>query len=158
MVKSSHSSKIDCKTLEVRELQASTSEEYGVAKRRRYAKRIGTQMWESQLRKGSLMLAVLATLRHERLYGSEIRRRLEQLAGLTVSDSVIYPLLRRLQKTDFLETERIEPAVGQSKRYFALSRSGHEYLSELSNIWKEFADGMDRVLATSHRTHPQSAA
>jgi hypothetical protein len=43
-------------------VRASTNEEYCVAKRRRYTKRIGTKMWESRLRKGSLLLAVLAIL------------------------------------------------------------------------------------------------
>jgi PadR family transcriptional regulator PadR len=114
-------------------------------------------MWESQLRKGSLMLAVLATLRHGRLYGSEIRRRLEQIGGLTVAEGVIYPILRRLRKTDFLETEWIDPAVGQPKRYFALTSRGHQYLTELSNTWNAFAGSMDRMLATPHRTRGQSA-
>jgi PadR family transcriptional regulator PadR len=103
------------------------------------------------------MLAVLATLRHGRLYGSEIRRHLEQTAGLTVAEGVIYPILRRLRKTDFLETEWIDPAVGQPRRYFALTGRGHQYLTELSNTWNEFAGRMDRMLATPHQMHVQSA-
>jgi PadR family transcriptional regulator, regulatory protein PadR len=136
-------------------VRASTRNEHGETKRRRYTKRIGAQMWESQLRKGSLMLAVLATLRDGRLYGSEIRRRLEQIAGLTVAEGVIYPILRRLRKTNFLETEWINPVVGQPRTYFALTSRGHQYLAELSNTWNEFTGGMDRMLATPHRTHAE---
>jgi PadR family transcriptional regulator PadR len=136
-------------------VRASPGNEHGVTKRRRYTKRTGAKMWESQLRKGSLMLAVLATLRHGRLYGSEIRRRLEQIAGLTVAEGVLYPILRRLRKTDFLETEWIDPAVGQPRRYFALTSRGHQYLAELSNTWTEFAGSMDRMLAISQGAHVQ---
>jgi PadR family transcriptional regulator len=136
-------------------VRASANNVHGATKRRRYTKRTGAKMWESQLRKGSLMLAVLATLRHGRLYGSEIRRRLEQIAGLTVAEGVIYPILRRLRKTDFLETEWIDPAVGQPRRYFALTSRGHQYLTELSTTWTEFAGSMDRMLAISHSNRVQ---
>jgi PadR family transcriptional regulator PadR len=114
-------------------------------------------MWESQLRKGSLMLAVLAALRHGRLYGSEIRHCLAQTAGLTVAEGVIYPILRRLGKTEFLKTEWVDPEAGHPRRYFALTSRGHQYLTELSNTWNEFAGSMDRMLATPHGTHGQSA-
>lgn len=134
-------------------MRASTRNQHGAAKRRKYSKRVGVKMWESQLRKGSLALAVLATLRHGRLYGSEIRHRLEQIAGLTVTEGVIYPILRRLGKTDLLETEWVDPAAGQSRRYFALTSRGHQYLTELSNTWNAFAGGMDRMLAIPDSNH-----
>jgi PadR family transcriptional regulator, regulatory protein PadR len=130
-------------------MRASASNECGAATRRKYAKRIGAKMWESQLRKGSLMLAVLATLRHGRLYGPEIRRRLELIAGIEVSEGVMYPILRRLRKTDLIQTEWIDPVDGQPRRYFVLTSDGHRYLTELSNTWNEFAGGMDRMLAMS---------
>jgi PadR family transcriptional regulator, regulatory protein PadR len=136
-------------------VQASTSNEHCIAKRRKYTKRIGVKMWESQLRKGGLMLAVLATLRHGRLYGPEIRRRLELIAGMAVSEGVMYPLLRRLRKTDLIQTEWIDPVVGQPRRYFGLTSDGHQYLAELSMTWNEFSGGMDRMLAMSDRTHTQ---
>ena len=137
-------------------VRAPASSERGVATRRKYTKRIGAKMWESQLRKGGLALAVLATLRHGRLYGPEIRRRLELIAGMAVSEGVMYPLLRRLRKTELIQTEWIDPLVGQPRRYFALTSRGGEYLIELSNTWNEFAGGMDRMLALSRARHSQS--
>ena len=47
--------------------------------------------WEVQLRKGSLSLAVLATVWDRERYGLEILRRLEQVAGFTVAEGTIYP-------------------------------------------------------------------
>jgi PadR family transcriptional regulator, regulatory protein PadR len=136
-------------------VQASTAGEHGIGKRRKYTKRIGIQMWESQLRKGGLMLAVLATLRHGRLYGPEIRRRLELIAGMTVSEGVIYPLLRRLRKTNLIQTEWIDPVDAKPRRYFALTGEGRRYLMELANTWNEFAGGMDRMLAMPDRRRTQ---
>jgi PadR family transcriptional regulator, regulatory protein PadR len=119
--------------------------------RRTYAARSGEKVWESQLRKGSLTLAVLASLQYGSLCGSEIRSRLEQIAGLAVAEGVIYPILRRLRKMSFLESEWVEPEVGQLRRYFRLTSSGHRYLLELSRAWSKFACGMDRMLEASER-------
>ncbi len=147
-VRSSRSSRLLCTAVEgTEESEQPRGVSPSVAKRRKYTKRVGVKMWESQLRKGSLALAVLATLRNGRLYGSEIRDRLERIAGLTVTEGVIYPILRRLGKTECLEIEWVDPAVGQCRRCFALTSRGHQYLAELSNTWTEFAGAMDRMLA-----------
>jgi PadR family transcriptional regulator, regulatory protein PadR len=108
-------------------------------------------MWESQLRKGSLTLAVLASLQEGCLCGSEIRCRLEQIAGLAVAEGVIYPILRRLRKMNFIESQWVEPEFGQLRRYFHLTGSGHRYLLELSRSWNKFACGMERMLEASER-------
>ncbi len=116
----------------------------------------GLGNWESQLRKGSLSLAVLAILCDGRLYGVEIRCRLAQIAGFTVAEGVIYPILRRLGKLGFVEAEWVDPDVGHPRRYFRLSASGRRYVLELSRTWNEFAGGMNRVLAASSaRIHDQ---
>ena len=52
--------------------------------------------WEIQLRKGSLGLAVLASLWGGKLYGLEILRTLETGSDLLVGEGTIYPLLNRL--------------------------------------------------------------
>jgi PadR family transcriptional regulator, regulatory protein PadR len=122
--------------------------------RRRYTKRTGADMWASQLRKGSLALAVLASLWDGELYGAEIRCRLEQLAGFAIVPGVIYPILRRLEKTHFVESEWIDPQVGHPRRNFRLTANGRRCVVELCGIWKEFVGGMNRVLAApNERTH-----
>jgi PadR family transcriptional regulator, regulatory protein PadR len=109
----------------------------------------GLEKWESQLRKGSLSLAVLATLCDGQLYGVEIRCRLEEIAGFTVVEGVIYPILRRLSKMGFVEAEWVEPEVGHPRRYFRLTPAGRRCVLELSRTWNEFAGGMNRMLAAS---------
>ncbi len=48
-----------------------------------------------ELRRGSLVLAVLAALRKEQ-YGYTLRKTLEE-QGMTIDEGKLYPLLRRLE-------------------------------------------------------------
>ena len=50
------------------------------------------EKWEVQLRKGSLELAILASLWQGRLYGLEILRHLETHSELIVVEGTAYPL------------------------------------------------------------------
>jgi PadR family transcriptional regulator, regulatory protein PadR len=102
--------------------------------------------WESQLRKGSLSLAVLATLWNGELYGLEILRRLEQVASFTVAEGTIYPILNRLKTAGFIESEWVEAEAGHPRKYFRLTVAGQRYLRGLSHTWYEFAQGMNQLL------------
>src|SRR3954467_14916854 len=79
--------------------------------------------WETQLRKGGLGLAVLATLWRGRLYGLEILRRLDSEAGLTVPEGTIYPLLNRLKTEGLVASEWVE-AAGHPRKYYSLTDLG----------------------------------
>jgi PadR family transcriptional regulator PadR len=116
------------------------------ANRRTYRKRIGTEMWQSQLRKGSLDLAVLASLSDEALDRLQICCRLERMAGICVVQGVIYPVLRRLRNAGWIEIQWVEIEIGHPRQLFRLTSSGREYATELSRRWREFAGGMNRML------------
>jgi PadR family transcriptional regulator PadR len=102
--------------------------------------------WEIQLRKGSLSLAVLASLWNGELYGLEILRRLEQVANFTVAEGTIYPLLNRLKTAGFIESKWVETDAGHPRKYFSLTVSGRRYVIGLARAWHEFAGGMNQVL------------
>ena len=103
--------------------------------------------WEIQLRKGSLSLAVLASLWNGELYGLEILRQLEQIANFTVAEGTIYPLLNRLKTAGFVESEWVEAEAGHPRKYYRLTVSGRRYVTGLFGAWHEFARGMDQLLA-----------
>jgi PadR family transcriptional regulator PadR len=103
--------------------------------------------WETQLRKGGLSLAVLATLWGGRLYGLEILRRLEADAALLVSEGAIYPLLNRLRGEGLVEAEWVEADAGHPRKYYALTRLGRSRVSEMTEVWDGFARGLDGLLA-----------
>ena len=54
--------------------------------------------WETQLRKGLVELAVLATMVGGEAYGYGIVERLRGLEGLEFTESTVYPVLARLAR------------------------------------------------------------
>ena len=74
--------------------------------------------WETQLRKGLVELAVLATIARGETYGYRIVEQLQVLAGLQFTESTVYPVLTRLARG----------GAGHSRRALA-GRSGAALLS-----------------------------
>ena len=103
--------------------------------------------WAVQLRKGGLGLAVLASLWEGRLYGLEMLRKLEDVAGLAVPEGTIYPLLARLKSGGFVESEWVESEAGHPRKYYRLTAAGRSYLREIASMWFEFSAGLNRLLA-----------
>lgn len=102
--------------------------------------------WETQLRKGGLGLAVLATLWTGRQYGLEILKRLEADAGMAVSEGAIYPLLNRLKTEGLVDSEWVE-AAGHPRKYYSLTALGRGRIRGMAASWTTFAAGLERVLA-----------
>ena len=122
--------------------------------RRAYRRRVGVDMWQSQLRKGSLDLAVLASLWDGPLDRPQICCRLEQMACIALVQGVIYPILRRLRNARWIETQWVEVELGHPRQLFRLTDSGRQSAKELSGRWTKFADGMNRMLATGPLVSP----
>jgi PadR family transcriptional regulator PadR len=116
--------------------------------RRAYRKRIGVEMWQSQLRKGTLDLAVLASLWDGPLDRPQICDRLEEMAGIAVVQGVLYPILRRLRTARWIETEWVEIEAGHPRQLFCLTGNGRRFAIELSSQWTKFAAGMSRMVGT----------
>lgn len=102
--------------------------------------------WEAQLRKGSLGLAVLASLWEGKLYGLELLRKLQAVADLEVQEGTIYPLLARLKNAGFVESEWVETDAGHPRKYYRLTAGGRSYVREIAGIWFEFSAGLNKLL------------
>ncbi len=112
--------------------------------------------WEIQLRKGSLELAILASLgRRERLYGLEIVRELSRVPGLAVPEGTVYPLLARLRSEGWLEAEWVEADAGHPRKYYRLTPTGRRHLFELERSWRSFAAGLGRLLDPLGQERPE---
>jgi len=96
-----------------------------------------------ELRRGSLVLAVLACLRTER-YGYTLRQALAA-DGLEMEESTLYPLLRRLESQGLLDSEWREEEK-RRKRFYRLSPAGTEMLAALTDEWRGINASLDKLL------------
>jgi PadR family transcriptional regulator PadR len=103
--------------------------------------------WEVQLRKGSLELAILATLWDGRHYGLEILRRLESDSDLLLSEGTVYPLLNRLRVLGLVDSEWVESDSGHPRKYYRLTAAGRRRALEMSRIWARFSASLSTLLA-----------
>ena len=85
-----------------------------------------------ELRRGCLVVAVLAALRTEQ-YGYSLRKRLGD-EGLDVDEGTLYPLLRRLESQGLLASEWREEGK-RTKRFYRLSPAGAAMLGQLLDEW-----------------------
>ena len=91
-----------------------------------------TEKLRSEIRRGALVLAVLAQLRKEH-YGYSLRKSLAT-KGLHVEEGTLYPLIRRLEKQGLLQSEWREEDK-RRKRFYTLSERGSEIYKQLHTDW-----------------------
>jgi PadR family transcriptional regulator, regulatory protein PadR len=96
-----------------------------------------------ELRRGCLILAVLAELRIER-YGYTLRKALAD-QGLEIDEGTLYPLLRRLESQGLLLSEWREEEK-RNKRFYRLSPEGKQALKQLSGEWKTINESLTAIL------------
>ncbi|WGM30018.1 helix-turn-helix transcriptional regulator [Brevundimonas sp. NIBR11] len=107
---------------------------------------VDVELFESmrlELRRGSLVLAVLACLRTER-YGYTLRQALAA-DGLEIEESTLYPLLRRLESQGLLLSEWREEEK-RKKRFYVLSPMGVAMLDQLAGEWRGINASLDKIL------------
>jgi PadR family transcriptional regulator PadR len=96
-----------------------------------------------ELRRGGLVLAVLAQLRREH-YGYTLRRALAE-RDLAVDEGTLYPLLRRLESQGLLSSEWREEDKRQ-KRFYTLSPAGRRVVRQLVAEWRGLNVAITRIL------------
>lgn len=91
----------------------------------------------------TLDFLVLAILRQKDEYGYTLTQQVQMI--LDVSESAIYPALKRLQKNKML-TSYDSPYQGRNRRYYKITDLGLESLAEYSIKWNEYKNKMDELL------------
>lgn len=102
-------------------------------------------VWQEQLRRGGLELAVLLTLASQRRYGLEIIRHLEESTDLVLTEGTVYPLLARLTQ-DGLLTAEWDTSEARPRKYYRLTPRGRRRLAEMREMWRAFASKIDRLV------------
>ena len=96
-----------------------------------------------ELRRGCLVLAVLAQLRVEH-YGYTLRKALAD-QGLEIEESTLYPLLRRLETQGLLTSEWREEEK-RNKRFYQISAAGAVILEQLLAEWNRINASLHKIL------------
>ena len=96
-----------------------------------------------ELRRGCLVLAVLAQLRREH-YGYTLRKALGA-QGLEMEESTLYPLLRRLESQGLLSSQWREEAK-RNKRFYRLTAAGEAMLGRLAAEWRGLNTSLEEIL------------
>src|SRR6201997_1954885 len=96
-----------------------------------------------ELRRGCLILAVLAQLREEH-YGYTLRKTLAA-HGIDIEESTLYPLLRRLESQGLLVSEWREQEK-RNKRFYRLSADGKVILKQLLAEWQSINSSLNAML------------
>ena len=86
---------------------------------------------------------VLAVLSHGDAYGYILTQQVK--GKLDISESTLYPVLRRLQR-DGLLTVYDRPYQGRNRRYYAITPVGRTQLERRREEWRQFRDGVEELL------------
>jgi PadR family transcriptional regulator PadR len=86
---------------------------------------------------------VLSVLQQEDAYGYVLTQTLND--KIEISESTLYPVLRRLQKDDFLSTYDV-PWQGRNRRYYTITEKGKGMFSEYKDAWTDFRGRVDGLI------------
>lgn len=86
---------------------------------------------------------VLGILSRGDYYGYALTQKVQK--HVPVSESTMYPVLRRLKKANLLTTYD-EPYQGRNRRYYHITAEGQKQLTEVQQEWLTFKKQIDQLL------------
>ena len=108
-----------------------------------------------ELRRGCVIVAVLAALRSEQ-YGYTLRKALSE-QGMDIDEGTLYPLLRRLESQGLLSSEWREEDK-RNKRFYRLSADGRPVLKQLLAEWEAIDSALQGILKENRRGSARSVS
>ena len=87
-----------------------------------------------QLKRGILDVCVLASIKDEPSYGYKIIKDIKPY--VEISESTLYPILRRLELSSLLTVTSVEHN-GRLRKYYRITPLGLKRIEEFKEEWKE---------------------
>lgn len=87
-----------------------------------------------QLKRGLLDVCVLAAIKYEDSYGYQIIKDMKPY--VEISESTLYPILRRLEASEYLTVRSVEHN-GRLRKYYHITRAGLDRIAAFTEEWKE---------------------
>ena len=92
---------------------------------------------DAQIKRGLLDICVLAPIKYRDSYGYQIIKDMKPY--MQISESTLYPILRRLEEGKFLSVYSVEHN-GRLRKYYHIEKKGMKRLNEFTDEWKEIMD------------------
>lgn len=87
-----------------------------------------------QMKRGLLDICVLAAIKNNDSYGYRIIKEVKPY--LDISESTLYPILRRLETSGLL-TVRSAEHNGRLRKYYSITQAGLSRIEEFKKEWEE---------------------
>lgn len=113
--------------------------------------------FRKELSAGTVALVLLSLLdqSEQPLYGYQIGKLIgageEESDTVMVKQGAIYPVLRSLEGSGLLQSEREASTSGPPRRYYRVTDDGHQVLQEWQAIWERTRDFVNSVLGGEYR-------
>ena len=103
---------------------------------------------DAQLKRGFLDVCVLASINRQDSYGYQIVKDVP--SSLHLTESTLYPLLKRLESAGLLTVYAIEHN-GRLRKYYRITPAGVTYLDEFLKEWDDVLDVYEYVKRGANR-------
>ena len=103
---------------------------------------------DAQLRKGFIEICVLAAIRNEDLYGYKLIQDISDY--IEISESTLYPTLKRLEASGYLTTYTREHNT-RLRKYYSITEEGKKRITDFLSSKKEvmkiynFIEGENKI-------------
>ena len=87
-----------------------------------------------QMKRGLLDVCVLAAIKDDESYGYRIIKDIKPY--LDISESTLYPILRRLEAAELLAVRTAEHD-GRLRKYYKITKQGLKRIEDFKEEWKE---------------------
>lgn len=89
---------------------------------------------DTQLKRGLLEICVLTAIKHEDSYGYKIIKDIS--AVMTISESTLYPILKRLESAGCISVYSIEHN-SRIRKYYRITAAGEEKIRGFLSEWQD---------------------
>lgn len=97
------------------------------------------------MRKGTYEIAIMQLLQEKDMYGYDISASLKEIYDYSISPGAIYPIMKRLEESEWIESYWKKSNEGPNRKYYVLTKKGEVALKERNNKFIELFNRLNLV-------------